>query len=184
MHVRGLATALIGLGSNQGDSVRIVLAAWSALGEISEVETLRLSSPYRSRPVAMDSPHWFVNAVGLLRTTLGPHALLHLLQSLERRFGRRRDLLAGGYQDRSLDLDLLLYDALFFDTPGLIIPHPRMGDRRFVLDPLLEILDGTVRSPFALPLEQWVKAHRSRLLHQEIVRCSWPESLMEAAPQP
>jgi len=169
-------TAIIGLGSNLGSSMSILQSAWSALQETSEVETRRLSSPYRSRPVDMDSPHWFINAVGLLRTSLAPLALLHTLQSLEARFGRRRDPLVPGYQDRSLDLDLLLYDDLHLDTAQLILPHPRMGERRFVLDPLLEILDGDVLSPFVEPLPLWVESCRCRLHHQEIERLAWQAS--------
>ena len=147
------------------------------------METRRLSSPYRSRPVDMDSPHWFINAVGLIRTSLAPLALLHSLQSMEARFGRRHDPLAVGYQDRSLDLDLLLYDDLHLDTAQLILPHPRMGERRFVLDPLLEILDEDVLSPFVKPLPLWVESCRCRLHHQDIERIAWTASIIGAGLQ-
>mgnify|MGYP001811200786 CR=1 FL=1 len=162
----------------------ILQSAWSALPETSEVKTRRLSSPYRSRPVDMDSPHWFINAVGLLRTSLAPMALLHTLQSLEARFGRRRDpSLVPCYQDRPLDLDLLLYDDLHLDTAQLILPHPRMGERCFVLDPLLEVLDEDVPSPFVEPLSFWVESCRCRLHHQDIERLAWTASTIGAGLQ-
>lgn len=166
-------TAFIGLGSNLGPSMHILLAAWSALQETPGVETSRLSSPYRSRPIDMDSPHWFVNAVGLIRTSLDPMALLHTLQSLETQFGRRRDPLVHGYQDRPLDLDLLLFDDVHLDTAQLILPHPRMGDRLFVLEPLLEILDSDVLSPFVEPLSARMQSWRIRLDDQAIERLCW-----------
>lgn len=169
-------TAYIGLGSNLGPSLHILQAAWSVLRETPGVEASRLSSPYRSRPVGMDSPHWFINAVGLIRTTLDPLALLRCLQTIETSFGRRRDPLVPGYQDRPLDLDLLLYDALRLDSPQLILPHPRMGERCFVLEPLLEILDGEVPSPFVEPLSAWAQSRRNRLGDQDIERFCWPKT--------
>lgn len=170
-------TAIIGLGSNLGPSISLLHAAWSNLQETPGVEASRLSSPYRSRPVDMDSPHWFVNAVGLIRTSLDPLALLRCLQTIETSFGRRRDPLVSGHQDRPLDLDLLLYDDWHLDSPQLVLPHPRMGERRFVLDPLLEILDGDILSPFAQPLPAWAEVCRCQLGHQAIERLSWPATM-------
>lgn len=175
-------TALIGLGSNLGASAKILLAAWSALEKGFAVEPGKLSAPYRSVPVGMDSVHRFINAVGLLRTSLSPSALLHVLQSLETRFGRVRDPLGNGYQDRSLDLDLLLYDDLLLETAELTLPHPRMRERRFVLDPLREILGlagEVVLSPFDKPLAAWAEQCGKAVRHQEVERCSWPDVLRE-----
>ncbi|RWX42778.1 2-amino-4-hydroxy-6-hydroxymethyldihydropteridine diphosphokinase, partial [Candidatus Electrothrix marina] len=98
-----------------------------------------LSSPYRTRPVGMESSHWFINAAGLLRTTLAPEALLNLLLETERQFGRIRHPEPEGYQDRTLDLDLLLFDACIMQTDRLALPHPLMHERLFVLIPLAEI---------------------------------------------
>lgn len=176
-------TACIGLGSNLGSSLNILLAAWSALQETPGVEAGRLSSPYRSRPIGMDSPHWFINAVGMIRTSLDPLALLHRFQVLEAQFGRRRDPLVPGYQDRTLDLDLLFYDDLHLNTAQLILPHPRMGQRRFVLDPLLEILDDEVPSPFDEPLSVWAQSWRNRLGDQGVVRLCWSQTTEHAVRQ-
>ncbi len=87
----------------------------------------------------MKSENWFINSVGVLRTGLSPMELLTLLLRVEREFGRRRDPYATGHQDRSLDLDLLLYDDRIIDDPFLQVPHPRMHNRMFVLAPLVEL---------------------------------------------
>jgi 2-amino-4-hydroxy-6-hydroxymethyldihydropteridine diphosphokinase len=132
-------TACIGLGSNLGDSRRLLLDAWKFLGEHPEISTVRLSSPYRTEPVDMDSELWFVNAAGLLHTSLEPDELLTVLQEIEIRLGRIRLADHCGYQDRTLDLDLLLFDEQLLDTPRLTLPHPAMHKRAFVLIPLAEI---------------------------------------------
>ncbi|HHD57505.1 MAG TPA: 2-amino-4-hydroxy-6-hydroxymethyldihydropteridine diphosphokinase [Desulfobulbaceae bacterium] len=134
-----LSTAWIGLGSNLGDSLHILHKAWQRLGRDPGVYLRRLSTCYRSRPVDMDSDRWFINGVGELQTSLPPRGLLTLLLRVEKEFGRRRDPEASGHQDRTLDLDLLLYDDLIVDDPLLQLPHPRMHRRMFVLAPLAEL---------------------------------------------
>ncbi len=84
----------------------------------------------------MESEHWFINGVGELQTSLSPMELLTLLLRIEKEFGRRRDPDSTGHQDRTLDLDLLLYDDLIIDDPLLVVPHPGMHSRMFVLAPL------------------------------------------------
>ncbi|MGD9947248.1 MAG: 2-amino-4-hydroxy-6-hydroxymethyldihydropteridine diphosphokinase [Desulfobulbus sp.] len=166
-------TAILGLGSNLGQSAQILQDAWKALRNNSEVEPWRLSPPYRSKPVGMESCHWFVNAVGIVRTTLSPVALLHGLQAIETKFGRQRDPALDGYQDRTLDLDLLLYDDIVLNTPELVLPHPRMEQRRFVLEPLLDVAEGIVLSPFTPPLRAWAENCLSMLKDQMLERCFW-----------
>ena len=87
----------------------------------------------------MTSNNWFVNAVGRLETTLTPDKLLLTLQEIEKKFGRTRQKNSTEYQDRSLDLDLLLYENKVLNTPDLTIPHPLMHERIFVIQPLAEI---------------------------------------------
>lgn len=128
--------ACIGLGSNLGPSLRLLQAAWRLLGRHPAIETLRLSSPYRTQPQGLDTDHWFINAAGLLRTSLTPEALLAHLHELENQHGRVRSPHATEYQDRTLDLDLLLYGDLILRQSTLTLPHPRMLERRFVLAPL------------------------------------------------
>jgi 2-amino-4-hydroxy-6-hydroxymethyldihydropteridine diphosphokinase len=131
--------ACIGLGSNLGQPRNLLLAAWRSLAEHPNISLLQLSSPYRTKPVAMDSPHWFINAAGLLRTSLPPEALLDVLLETEQRFGRIRFPEREGYQDRTLDLDLLLVDGVIIRTERLTLPHPFLHERMFVLAPLAEI---------------------------------------------
>lgn len=134
-------TVCIGLGSNLGNSLQILWDAWQRLGQINGIRLQALSSPYRTEPFGMESEHWFVNAAGLLTTSFSPDDLLDLLLEVEQKFGRRRNLgTPNGYQDRTLDLDLLLYDNLIVKTSRLQIPHPDMHRRLFVLVPLAELV--------------------------------------------
>lgn len=184
MAVTARHTAVLGFGSNLGQSANILHAAWTALRDVPGITPGEISSPYRSQPLAMDSPHWFVNVVGLLQTSLSPRALLHILQAMEIEYGRVRDPNAVGYQDRRLDLDLLLYDDLILDSPELILPHPRMHERRFVLDPLGEVAGSIVLSPFDRPLKKWVEEHREKCKNQTVERCSWQALVVEPGRQP
>ena len=97
------------------------------------------SSWYESAPVPASDQPWFVNAVALIATELEPTKLLDLMLDVEARFGRVRGERNAA---RTLDLDLLDYDGLVIDTPRLILPHPRLHQRRFVLAPLCEIVPG------------------------------------------
>jgi 2-amino-4-hydroxy-6-hydroxymethyldihydropteridine diphosphokinase len=133
------ATAFIGLGSNLGDSIRILRSAWEHIGAVAGVDLITLSHPYITSPVDMKSSNWFTNAVGMLQTTLGPQQLLEHLLRVEFTFGRKRNALETGYQDRSLDLDILCIDGVAVDTPDLVLPHPRLSRRLFVLAPFAEI---------------------------------------------
>jgi 2-amino-4-hydroxy-6-hydroxymethyldihydropteridine diphosphokinase len=131
-----MSLAFVALGANLADPVVQVRTALAALPRLPDVSLLRASSLYRTAPVGIRGQPDFVNAVALLETTLAPHALLSALFDIEARFGRRRDFPRA---PRTLDLDLLLYDAETIDTPELQVPHPRMHLRAFVLAPLLEI---------------------------------------------
>ena len=136
----GIHEAAIGFGSNLGQSRAILAAAWREMGDCPAITPIALSSPYRSQPLDMISDNWFVNAAALVRTALTPEALLRLLHTLEAEHGRRRDPVApASHQDRPLDLDLLLYGELAQVTEHLVVPHPRMAQRLFVLAPLAEI---------------------------------------------
>jgi 2-amino-4-hydroxy-6-hydroxymethyldihydropteridine diphosphokinase len=125
----------VGLGANLGDAIATVRAAIEALGEIDGCALVACSSLYRSAPVEASGSD-FINAVVQLRTRLQPMALLKAMQTIEDRFGRERP-----YRNapRTLDLDLLLYGQRRIVTPQLIVPHPRMHERAFVLAPLAEI---------------------------------------------
>ncbi len=134
-----MTTAFIGLGSNLGDGRKILRAAWKQLGRMEGVTLGSLSQPYLTAPVDMESSNWFTNAVGSLQTTLQPGELLQGLFAVERAFGRKRDAATTGYQDRCVDLDLLCFGTTVLDTPELVLPHPGMAKRLFVLVPFVDI---------------------------------------------
>ena len=132
-------TAYVGMGSNLGDSVTQLFAAWQVLGEKTGVCCQQLSSPYFTSPVGMESEHPFVNAVGCLSVDIEPLALLDHLLAIETEFGRRRAPGVVGYQDRTLDLDLLYYGERQISGDRLTVPHPYIAERLFVLTPMAEI---------------------------------------------
>lgn len=131
-----LHVCFIALGSNLGESCNQLRMALADIGQLPGTSLLASSSMYRSAPVGyLDQPD-FVNSVAKITTTLTPQKLLTSLLNIERRHGRERDF---ANAPRTLDLDLLLYDELQIDEPGLTVPHPQMHLRAFVLLPLLEI---------------------------------------------
>ena len=131
-----MKTAYVALGANIGDPTATVLAAFAALANLTDSRVVHTSSLYRTAPVGLTNQPDFINAVAMLETGLAPEELLDALLDLEARFGRvRRD--RNG--PRTLDLDLLLYNDIELDLPRLILPHPRLHLRAFVLHPLAEI---------------------------------------------
>jgi len=128
--------AFVALGANLDDPVAQVRAAAEALTGLPQTKVLRLSSLYRTAPIGIHAQPDFINAVAALETKLAPHDLLAALFAIEARFGRRRDF---HHAPRTLDLDLLLYDAQTIDDETLTLPHPRMHLRAFVVAPLVEI---------------------------------------------
>ena len=129
------APAYIGLGANLGDPGAALSEAIEALAGLPDSVLRARSSFYRTAPIDAVGPD-FLNAVVQIETRLAPHALLAALQRIEHVHGRERP-----YRNapRTLDLDLLLYDAQVIDTPTLTVPHPRLHERAFVLRPLVEI---------------------------------------------
>lgn len=126
----------IALGANLGDPIGQILRAVEELGRLPGTRLYTRSSLYRSRPVGGPAQPDYVNAVARLTTLLPPRELLRHCLAIEARHGRRR---LSTNAPRTLDLDLLLYDGLIMNEPGLTLPHPRMHERGFVLQPLAEI---------------------------------------------
>jgi 2-amino-4-hydroxy-6-hydroxymethyldihydropteridine diphosphokinase len=133
-----MVIAYIGLGANIGNCRENLLQAWSRLGDVDGVKLHTLSSPYRSKPVGMESENWFINAVGSLQTTLEPEDLLSEMITVEISLGRIR-VADDSPVDRSVDLDLLYWGDSISDDPRATLPHPEIGNRLFVLMPLAEI---------------------------------------------
>jgi 2-amino-4-hydroxy-6-hydroxymethyldihydropteridine diphosphokinase len=137
---RGSAVVLIGLGGNlaspgYGAPRRTLTAALAALAGEGIAVAAR-SAWYKSAPVPPSDQPWYVNAVAALATELDPFSLLAALQRVERRFGRVRGARNAA---RTVDLDLLDHDGLEIETAALVLPHPRLHQRRFVLAPLAEL---------------------------------------------
>lgn len=129
-------TCFIGLGSNLDSPCSQLQRAANALREHSAIQSLTLSPLYQSKAVGPGKQDDYLNAVACFTTSLPPHSLLALLQSIENNHDRKREIRWGA---RTLDLDILLYDALEIDDATLTIPHPRMQDRSFVLLPLYDL---------------------------------------------
>ena len=132
----------IGLGGNRDDSANLLDAALARLADSPRLTLLRRSRLYRSRPWGVVDQPDFVNAVAEFRTDLEPLPLLTHLLAAEKQLGRRRP--ARRWGPRCIDLDLLTYEDLRIHSDDLVLPHPRMHLRAFVLVPLLELDPGFV----------------------------------------
>jgi 2-amino-4-hydroxy-6-hydroxymethyldihydropteridine diphosphokinase len=129
-------TTILCLGSNLGERKLNLSAAISSL-ERRVGSIIRKSSIYESEPWGMDSVNQFYNQCISLSTAIGPVELMEQITGIEREMGRKGS--RGDYTDRVIDIDILFFGDIKIDTDDLIIPHPRISERRFVLVPLLEI---------------------------------------------
>ena len=128
--------AFIGLGSNLGDREANLRAALEHLAHAPETTVVRASSLYDTEPVGVEEQPHFLNAVAQLETQLTPHQLLWNLMLIEKRLGRVRNQRWG---PRTIDLDLLLYGGVVIEESDLVVPHPELTRRSFVLVPLVEL---------------------------------------------
>jgi len=161
-----MAKAFIGLGGNVGDSRQILTDAVICLAQIPSIQIHARSCYYLSSPV--DAPgNDYVNNVISISTNLAPLPLLHACQAVEKHFGRERPFEKA---PRTLDIDVLIYDDVVCDDPELIIPHPRITERMFVLLPLLELepeielpLHGKLKNK--IPNLSWQKIEKLQAQH-------------------
>jgi 2-amino-4-hydroxy-6-hydroxymethyldihydropteridine diphosphokinase len=129
--------AFVGVGANLGDRKRTIREALGLLDADPRIEVVAVSSLRETDPVGyLDQPP-FLNGAAELRTELEPHELLDALLAVERQLGRTRD--GPRFGPRTIDLDLLVYGDDVVDGPGLTVPHPRLHERRFALEPLAEL---------------------------------------------
>ena len=131
-------TAFIGLGANLGDRQGTIQLALEAIGEARGTQVLRVSTLRETDPVGLVEQPKFLNGVAMIETTVPARGLLEQLLEVEGRLGRDRSASPPG-GPRTIDLDLLLYGDETIDEPGLRVPHPRLHERRFVLEPLAEL---------------------------------------------
>jgi len=128
--------AYIGLGGNLGEPLKTLTAALETIASLENTQVVKVSSFYQSPPLGPADQPDYINAVAQLNTQLTPLALLESLQMIEDQFGRVRERRWG---ERTLDLDILLYDSLVQSSSRLTLPHPGLMQREFVAIPLAEI---------------------------------------------
>jgi len=133
--------AFLSLGSNLGDRRAVLDEALVRLEASGSIRVVRRSALYDTAPVAKTDQPRFLNLVAELETDLSPGALLDATLTVEESLGRTRGVRWG---PRTLDIDILLYDDLSMQTDRLVLPHPEMMHRRFVLEPLVEIAPGLI----------------------------------------
>ena len=132
-----MTRAYVGLGANLGAREEILRHAIALLGEREEVEVVAVSTLRETEPVGLVRQPRFLNGAVALQTTLDPRQLLTALLAIEQELGRVRDSKRWG--PRTVDLDLLVYGDEVVEEPGLRVPHPRLAERRFALEPLAEL---------------------------------------------
>jgi 2-amino-4-hydroxy-6-hydroxymethyldihydropteridine diphosphokinase len=157
----------ISLGGNVGDVPATFDRAQRALSGHPGIANLAASRRFRTTPMGPRAGAEFLNAAATFETSLDAEPLLDLLQLIERDCGR---VCATRWGPRTLDLDLLLYGEEIIDTPRLRVPHPALWHRRFVLDPLCELIPGAIHSQFGLTIRQL----RERLLPRPLPVCFLP----------
>jgi 2-amino-4-hydroxy-6-hydroxymethyldihydropteridine diphosphokinase len=149
-----LTTAYVGLGANLGDRRATIERAVKLVAAVPEVEVLATSSLRETDPVGFEDQPRFLNGAVAVETALGARELLDVLLDVERRLGRTRH--GPRFGPRTIDLDLLVYGDAELDEPGLTVPHPRLHERRFALEPLAELAPGLV-VPGRGPVEELLR---------------------------
>ena len=140
-----MSLAYISFGSNLGNRLKNIKRGLQLVSRNRSITITKKSSLYETEPVGYENQGWFLNGVIEIETFVLPHKLLSLIKKVERIMGRKRRIRWG---PREIDLDILLYNQRCVDTPGLIIPHPRMHERAFVLVPLVEITPRVIHPIF------------------------------------
>ena len=154
-----MARAFIGFGGNIGDTRQLITDAIVCLAQRSQLHILAKSCFYQSAPVEATGGD-YINAVIEIETELSPYGLLHVCQAIEQEFGRERPY---ANAPRTLDLDILSFEGVTQNETELMLPHPKIIERSFVLLPLLEIAPD-----FFLPNLGELKAYLPKVAHQRI----------------
>ncbi len=157
-----MRAVFIGLGGNLGDPISTLREALARIAQLPGVELDAVSSPYESAPVGLEDQPAFVNAAARVHTEAPLHELLDGLLAVERALGRVRTV---RYGPRTCDLDILLAGDEVVDEPGLAVPHPRLAERRFALEPVLE-LDPGATLPDGTPLSALLEGVRDQAVRR------------------
>jgi 2-amino-4-hydroxy-6-hydroxymethyldihydropteridine diphosphokinase len=148
-----MAKVFLGIGSNLGDRMTNIVRALKMLSENDEIKLEALSSLFETEPVDYVDQPFFINCVAKISTSYNPPSLLKALKSIEKNMGRAPD---SHLMPRPIDLDILLFDNLFLNSQELIIPHPKLKSRRFVLEPLIEIAPDIIDPVVSAPLSAYL----------------------------
>jgi 2-amino-4-hydroxy-6-hydroxymethyldihydropteridine diphosphokinase len=140
----------LGIGSNLGDPIENCRRALREIASLKNTQVLRRSSLYRTQPVGNASQDWFVNGVLEIRTAFTASQLLEALQWVEQALGRVRTEKWG---PRTIDIDILLFGREIVETGDLVIPHPEMHKRRFVLVPINEIAPYVIHPRYGVSMK-------------------------------
>lgn len=133
-----MAIVYLSLGSNKGDRIGYVQQATGLLGAVDGINIIRTSAFYETEPWNMTSDTWFVNAVIEIKTSFSAENLLKECQRIEKQLGRERER-EDAYDDRTIDIDILLYNKEIINDSNLVIPHKYFHLRAFTLVPMLEL---------------------------------------------
>lgn len=152
----------IGVGSNLGNALKNCHHAVESLTLAKGIEITRVSSFYKTEPVGIENQNLFINAVVEIKTVLSTHNLFQTLQNIEKDMGREREVKGG---PRIIDLDLLFYGQEVFQDADLIVPHPEVQKRRFVLEPLCEIASYLIHPAFGVS----IRGLKDRLIDNKMV---------------
>ena len=132
-----MSRVFIGIGSNEGDRLDLISRALRCLTETRAIRLMQMALITETEPVGGPPQGPYLNTVVEIDTTLSPHELLVILQAIEQRLGRVRS--TERWAPRPIDLDVLLYDDRIIQEPHLTVPHPRLHERQFVLEPLAQL---------------------------------------------
>lgn len=150
-----MAKVFLGLGSNIGDKEKNIHDALSHLSDFCTIK--KMSRLYLTEPVGEVQQDWFLNCCAEIETMLTPEELLVRLKSIEQKLGRTKTVKNG---PRSIDIDILFYDDVVVKTKDLIIPHPRIQDRLFVLQPLLDLDPEFIHPEKKLSIQEMYQSRR------------------------
>jgi len=155
MKLSALSRVTAGLGSNMGDRLAALGRALELIREEAG-EVTAFSSVWETQPWGFEADEQFLNMVIVIETTMVPWQLIQLFRSIEGRMGRSRSG-RGSYESRIIDIDILLWEERIISMPGLEVPHPRLADRRFVLEPLYEVAPAAVHPVTGLTVAEMLE---------------------------
>ncbi len=144
----------LGLGSNIEPRLDFLQEAVEKLADNEKIKIVKKSSVYQTKPYGYLEQEDFLNAVILIKTSLDPEELLEIVLKIEKEIGRVRDEVWG---PRKIDIDILIYDKIKYESPNLVIPHPEIRKRAFVMIPLLEISDAESLQLEGKEVQSWLE---------------------------